>query len=180
MFSGKSSKPLQEILLLVDNEIPTEEQLQKFKDNALPYLNDIKTALENTMKTRFQYIFSGSTVERFGLPFMMSYKTTGCMFSARACYSMGPLDTDVDVMFSSLLHKASFSGHGNILIKPLVTEGEGFTGYAQLTHVTPGVKRTCISSQLTRQKAFDCVQRTPIKNLPGVPCCCETPYRAAF
>lgn len=112
------------------------------------------------MTTRFQYIFSGSAVERFGLPYMMSYKNTGCMCTTRAWYSMGPLDTDLDVMFCSLLNEASFSGHENILIEPLVTEGEGFTGYAQLTYVSPGFKKARVCSELTRQKVSVAVQRT--------------------
>ncbi|XP_078364436.1 uncharacterized protein LOC144648864 [Oculina patagonica] len=165
IFTGRSTKSLQEILLSVDNKIPTEEQLQEFKDNALPYLNDFKSALEKTMTTTFRFIFSGSAVERFGVPLMMPYKAI-----ARPSFSIGSLNTDVDVMFYSLEDKASFSGQGNIFLEPRVTEG--FIGYAKLTYVTPGVEGTCVSSKLYKRKAKDAVMNMPVINLPGRPWSC--------
>ena len=148
----------------VDNEIPTEEKLEEFKDKARLYLNDIKTPLEETMTTTtFQYIFSGSAVERYGIPFMM-------MDNGRS--NINALYTDLDVMFCSLVDTASFSGRGNILIEPLVTEREGFTGYAQLTSLTPCYVRQCVSSKVIRDQAIDAVGNASVAHLPGVPCCC--------
>ena len=156
----------------VDEAIPTEHQLQEFIDNGFLYLSDVKNALEKKMNTTYEYIFSGSAVERYGVPFMMSYKATGCVSAMRARCSIDPLHTDVDLMFWSLEDQASFSGQGNILIEPLVTQGRGFIGYAQLTYVTPGVERACVSSKLIKKQALDAVRSTPVVNLPGIPCCC--------
>ncbi len=94
------------------------------------------------------------------------------MCAVRESSLIGPLDTDLDVMFFSLDHQATFSGHGNIFIEPLNTQSGGFLGYAQLTYITPGVERTFLSSELARKKGFGAVQSTPVVNLPGIPCCC--------
>ncbi|XP_078366634.1 uncharacterized protein LOC144650759 [Oculina patagonica] len=116
--------------------------------------------------TTFQYIFSGSATERYGIPLIRSYDTGGCLSVLRA------LDTDLDVMFCSLEDQASFCGHGNIVIEPFVSESRGFTGYAKLTYATPDVEGTCVSSKLIRQNVLDAVNNTPVVNLPGIPCCC--------
>ncbi|KAL9979215.1 hypothetical protein ACROYT_G016845 [Oculina patagonica] len=171
IFTGRSSQSLREVLLSVDNDIPTEEQLQEFKDKALLYVNDIKTPLERKMASKpFQYILSGSAVERFGIPFMISEKkrNRGCC----SCSYMSALYTDLDVMFFSTAHKATFSGQGNILIEPLINESEGFIGYAQLTSLTPGYEGQCVSSKVIRDQAKDAVGNARVRHLPGVPCCC--------
>ena len=95
----------------------------------------------------------------------MSQRRPGCI---------GALDTDLDVMFFPLVNKACFSGQENILVEPLVTESEGFTGYAQLTYLTTDFKREFVSSKHTRRTARDAIENTRIVNLPGVgtPCCC--------
>ena len=157
----------------VDKAIPTEEQLQIFKDSASLFLNDIKNAFERVVTTtKFQYIFSGSAVERFGIPLMMSREIAGYMSALRASCRMRPLDADLDVMFCSLEDQASFYGQGNILVKPLVSKSKGFIGYAQLTYASPGVERACVSSKLTKHKARDAVRNTHVTNIPGIPCCC--------
>ena len=171
-FSGKSSIPLRDILLSVDTEIPTEEELQEFKDKALLYLNDIKTEFENTMtRTTFKFIFSGSAIERYGIPFMLSYKPTDC--ACNSTCSVNVLHTDLDVMFCSEADKACFSGReGNILVEPLIADDLGFTGYARLTSLTPGYEGNCVNSKLIRDQAKSSVENARVLNLPGVPCCC--------
>ncbi|XP_068723034.1 uncharacterized protein [Montipora capricornis] len=165
-FTGRSSKPLQEILLLVDNKIPTEEQLQEFKEKALLYLNDIKTRLEEIMATTtFQFIFSGSAVERFGITqVVMPEKETKFHFDA--------LFTDLDVMFCSMADQASWSGLGNILIEPRFTEREEFTGYVNLKSLTPGHQGMCISPKVIREQVKEALNGTRVINFPGIPCCC--------
>ncbi|XP_068744137.1 uncharacterized protein [Montipora capricornis] len=164
-FTGRSSKPLREILLSVDSKIPTEEQFQEFKEKALLYLNDIKTPLEDIVATTtFQFIFSGSAVERFGIPVMMSNKKTK--------FNLGALYTDLDVMFCSMADQASCSGLGNILIEPLFTESTEFTGYANLKSITPGLQGMRVSSKVIREQVKEAVKGTSVANLPGKPCCC--------
>ncbi|XP_068729323.1 uncharacterized protein [Montipora capricornis] len=159
-FSGRSSKPLREILLSVDSEIPTEEKLQEFKEKALLYLNDFKIALEETMSTTtFQFIFSGSAVERFGIPVMLS--------DVDISLNLGALYTDLDVMFCSLEDKASFADQGNILIEPLFTENEEFTGYAYLKSLIPDHQGMCVSSQVIIEQAQEAVGNTHLVNLPS-------------
>ena len=171
IFTGRSSKPLRDILLSVDENIPREEDLTEFKDKALAVMNDIRTELERKMqRTRFQLIFSGSAVERYGIPFMLYYRPTDCACNS-AC-QINALHTDLDVMFCSLADKATFSGEGNILVEPLVTDDAGFTGYAKLTSLTPGYQGSCVSSKLMRDRAKVAVENTRVSNLPGVPCCC--------
>lgn len=80
-------------------------------------------------------------------------------------------------MFCSLIDRASFIGHGNILIEPLVTESEGFTGYANLTSLTPGYEGKCVSSKLIRDQAKDAVGNASVSHFPVVsyrccPCWC--------
>ncbi|XP_068742989.1 uncharacterized protein [Montipora capricornis] len=164
-FTGRSSKPHREILLSVDSKIPTEEQFQAFKEKALLYLNDIKTPLEEIVATTtFQFIFSGSAVERFGIPVMMSNKKTK--------FNLGALYTDLDVMFCSMADQASCSGLGNILIEPLFTESAEFTGYANLKSITPGHQGMCVSSKVIREQVKEAIKGTSVANLPGYPCCC--------
>ena len=40
------AKPVREILLSVDNKIPTEQQVEEFTEDSLLYLNDVKNSLE--------------------------------------------------------------------------------------------------------------------------------------
>ncbi|KAL9979216.1 hypothetical protein ACROYT_G016846 [Oculina patagonica] len=143
IFTGKSSRRLQEIILLVDNEIPTEEQLQEFKDNARVYLNDIKSALENTMTTSFQYIFSGSAVERYGIPVMMSYKNTGCM-----CASGGFLGYAQLTYITSGVEKTFLSSE---LARKKVFDGVQSTPVVNL----PGIPCCCGKTQLTPKIRLD-------------------------
>ena len=134
--------------------MPTQEQLQEFKEKALLYLNDIKSSLEDKLSTKIQLIFSGSSVEGYGIPVMM-----------KVPFRSSTLRTDLDVMFCSMEEKATFSDQGNILIEPFVSKTEDFTGYAQLKYLTPGVQR-CVSSNVIRKKVKDGVQNTSITNLP--------------
>ena len=171
IFTGKSSKTIQDILLSVDKEIPTGDQLQEFKEKALLYLNDIKTEFENILTTTtFTFIFSGSAIERYGVPFMLSRKPKGCCCNS-SC-DIDALYTDLDVMFCSVVDKACFSGQGNVLVEPLVAEGVGFIGYANLSSLTPGFEGSCVSSKLIREQAKSAVENASVSNLPGVPCCC--------
>ena len=49
----------------MDENIPREEDLTEFQDKTLAVMNDIRTELEQIMqRTRFQFIFSGSAVEK--------------------------------------------------------------------------------------------------------------------
>ena len=155
----------------MDENIPREEDLTEFKDKTLAVMNDIRTELEQLMpRTRFHFIFSGSAVERYAIPFMLSYKPTDC--ACNSTCQINALNTDLDVMFCSLADKATFSGEGNILVEPLVTDDAGFTGYAKLTSLTPGYQGSCVSSKLIRDQAKVAVENTRVSNLPGVPCCC--------
>ena len=121
------------------------------------------------MTTRtFQLIFSGSAIERHGVPFMMSYKSNSCPCDA----NIHALYTDLDVMFCSVEDRACFSGQGNILVEPLVTETEGFTGYATLFSSEPGFEGSCVSSKVIRDQAKRAVENASVASLPGVPCCC--------
>lgn len=169
VFTGRSSKSLQEILLLVGKEIPTEDELHQVKDKALLYLHDIKAELEKTMTgKKFQFIFSGSVVERYGIPFMLSDNTC-------AAFSFGPLHSDLDVMISSMSDRACFSGQGNIYVEPLFTGGVRFTGYAKLTTLTPTFETVSISSRLIINSVKGAVKNAPIANLPGKSCCVWAP-----
>ena len=121
------------------------------------------------MTTRtFQFIFSGSAIERQGVPFMMSYKPQCCLYNA----SIHALRTDLDVMFCSVEDRACFSGQGNILVTPIVNETEGFTGYATLSSLEPGYEGCCVSSKVIRDQAKRAVEQASVANLPGVPCFC--------
>ncbi|XP_078364437.1 uncharacterized protein LOC144648865 [Oculina patagonica] len=121
--------------------------------------------------TTFQYIFSGSAIERYGIPLMMSDEARSiCLRIASS--NISALYTDLDVMFCSLVDKASFSGHGNIRVEPLVTESEGFTGYAKLVSLTPGYEGQCVSSQAIRDQAQDAVRNASVFHIPGIPYCC--------
>ena len=177
IFTGRSSKPLRDILLGVHKEIPSEEELQEYRDKSLLYLNDIKAQFESTMRTKtFQFIFSGSAFERHGVPLMMLYKSSCC--PANVFYSPHALHTDLDVMFCSVADRACFSGQGNILVKPFVNKSGDFTGYATLSSLEPGYEGYCVSSKVIRDQAKRAVEQASVANLPGVPCCwgrCELP-----
>ena len=162
IFTGRSSRPLREILSIADHGIPTEDKLQLFKEKAFHFLNDIKVPLEQTMTaTKFQYMFSGSAVERFGIPFMMT-ETVECH-----CNYFDAIRTDLDIMFCSVVDEASFFGQGNVLIEPLVAERDGFTGYAKLKSLTPGYESECVSSKLIREQAIDAVSNMSAAHLPS-------------
>jgi len=173
IFTGRSTKPLQEIVLLVDKEIPTGEQIQELRENASLYLNDIKTAFEKTMTTTtFKVIFSGSVIEGYGVPFILYRSPKECC--SKFYCNINALYTDLDVMFCSVTDKACFSvySQGNILVEPLVTETAGFTGFANLSSLTPGFEGSCVSSKPTRKQVKSAVENASVSNLPGAPCCC--------
>ena len=122
------------------------------------------------MKTRkFQFIFSGSATERYGVPLMMSYKPNCCGCNVRC--SIHALQTDLDVMFCSVTDRACFSGQGNILVQPFVNETEGFTGYATLSSLLPGFEGYCVSSKVIREQANRAFGHASVANIPGDPCC---------
>lgn len=76
------------------------------------------------------------------------------MSDKKITLNLDALYTDLDVMFCSLADKASFSDQGNILIEPLFTESEEFTGYANLKSLTPaGYQGMCVSSKVIREQA---------------------------
>ncbi|XP_015777664.1 PREDICTED: uncharacterized protein LOC107355595, partial [Acropora digitifera] len=171
IFTGRSSKPLHDILLGIDKQIPSEGELQEYRDKSLLYLDDIKAQFESAMTTRtFQFIFSGSGIERHGVPLMMSYKPKCCLCNALC--SIHALHTDLDVMFCSLEDRASFSGQGNILVEPFLNKRGSFTGYATLFSLKPGYEGYRVSSKVIRDQAKRAVENTSVANLPGVPCCC--------
>ncbi len=103
---------------------------------------------------------------------MMSDEARSIFPSRMATSNISALYTDLDVMFCSLVDKASFSGRGNILVQPLVTVREGFTGYAKLVSLTPGYEGQCVSSKVIRDQAIDAVRNASVLNIPGIPCCC--------
>jgi len=74
-------------------------------------------------------------------------------------------------MFCSVADRACFSGQGNILVKPLVNDTRGFTGYATLTSLLPGFEGYCVSSKIIREQAERAVGHTSVAILPGNPCC---------
>ena len=120
------------------------------------------------MKT-FQFIFSGSAIERYGIP-VMSHKPSWWRF---VCYSIPALHTDLDVMFCSVTDRACFSGQGNILVGPFVNETEGFTGYATLSTSVPDLEGYCVSSKRKiRDQAKSAVANASVANLHGIPYCC--------
>ncbi|PFX23199.1 hypothetical protein AWC38_SpisGene12288 [Stylophora pistillata] len=169
IFTGRSSVPLREIILTVDEEIPTEQDFQELKTNALPYLSDVKSALERGWRSTTDYFFAGSTVERFGIA-MMILQDARCFGLA----PLGSLDADLDVMFCCSGVKASFSGQDDLLVEPYISGREGFTGYAQLVYFTPSVEKAFVSSTLNRQRANSAVQNMPVDNLTSDTCCFGT------
>ena len=123
--------------------------------------------------TTFQYIFSGSAAERSGIPLMMSYEIAGYISAVRESRGLlGPLGTDLDVMYFPSEARASFYGQGDVLVEPLVSKSEGFIGYAKLILLTPGVATASVSSKLIIRKARDAILKTPVTNLPGHLCSC--------
>ena len=156
----------------VDKEIPSEGELQEYIDKSLLYLNDIRAQFESTMTTRtFQFIFSGSAIERHGVPLMMSYKPISC--ACDSLRSIHALHTDLDVMFCSVSDRACFSGQGNILVEPFaVNETGGFTEYVTLSSLEPGYEGYYVSSKVIRDQVKRAVEHASVANLPGVPCCC--------
>ena len=62
-------------------------------------------------------IFSGSTVERYGIPRMLLGN------SYFAGFSLGHLHTDLDVMICPMAVRACFSGQGDIHLAPLFIDG---------------------------------------------------------
>ena len=116
----------------------------------------------------------------------MMARKPGCC--GKPLCSIDALHTDLDITFFPLEYKASLSGEENIVVEPFVTESEGFTGYAQLTSLTLGLfvqnSTWLVSSKLARNTARNAVEKTPVNNLPGAPCCggmCEdTPRTQLF
>ena len=100
---------------------------------------------------------------------MMSYKPECCLCNALC--SIHALHTDLDVMFCSVANRAYFSGQGNILVEPFVSEREGFTGYATLSPLVPGLEGRCVSSKIFRDQAKQAVGNASVANIPGVSCC---------
>ena len=172
IFTGRSAKPLRDILLGVDKEISSEGELQDFRTRSrILYLDHVKAQFESTMNTRtFQLIFSGSAIERHGVPLLMSHKSSCC--PPNAFYSPHALHTDLDVMFCSVADRACFSGQGNILVEPFENETGGFPGYATLSSLAPGSEGYCVNSQIFRDMAKRSVENASVASLPGVTCCC--------
>lgn len=112
----------------------------------------------------FHYIFSGSVVERFGIPLMIS-EQRGCC--GRPSCRIAALHTDLDIMFSTLGGRASFSGEGNILVEPFIDEVDGFTGFAKLIHLTPDNEGELISSKCAKDIIKSAVENTRVTNFPG-------------
>lgn len=163
-FTGRSSKPLRGILLSVDDKIPTQQQIEEFTEDSLRYLNDVKSTFEKITEKIFHYIFSGSVVERFGIPLLISMPRGCC---GRLPCKIGALDTDLDIMFFTLEDKASFTGEENILVEPFIDESDGFTGYAKLTHLTADIEGELISSKRVEVVTRSAVENTRVLNFPG-------------
>ena len=99
VFPSPVAKPVREILLSVDNKIPTEQQVEEFTEDSLLYLNDVKNSLEKKTEKSFCYIFSGNVIEGFGIPLMISMQRGCC--GTPSC-RIGALNTDLDIMFFTL------------------------------------------------------------------------------
>ena len=124
----------------------------------------MKSTLEKITEKNFHHIFSGSAVERFGVPLVISMQRGCC--NTPSC-RIGALNTDLDIMFFTLEDKASFSGEENILVQPVIDESGGFTEYAKLTHLTPEIEGELISSKRARDIARSAVENTRASNFPG-------------
>jgi hypothetical protein len=144
--------------------MPPDRVLQEAQNEILSFLDDIKDELKRKIIPRatFKSIPVGSVKERYGIPH--SYNNT-----KRRSDFISTLNTDIDVMFCFESIKASSSGLRNMLvIKPIVPEGIGFLGYAQLTSLEPDC---VISSKDIIKQAKIAVGCTQIKNHPGIPRC---------
>lgn len=164
IFTGKTSFTLQELLLGVDGEMPSEEEFEELKGQALPFMMGIKAELEKDYPSgRFECIFCGSTAERFGNA--LSSKRSAVLFSA--------LNTDLDVMFCNLQDSASFSGQeGNIAINMLKTdEDEKITGYTKLRSSLASDERKIFNSSNTKNNVYRAVIRTKTKHLSEISSC---------
>ena len=139
--------------MCVEQNIPTEEELRHLKEGAQCYLNDIKVQLEKAAGVQMKLIFSGSTVERYGIPRMLLGN------SCCAGFSLGSLHTDLDVMICPMAVRACFSGQGDIHL----------VGYTQLFCLTPMYKTISISPRLVINEVKDAVKRTPLLNFPKKP-----------
>ena len=160
IFTGTSSKSLQEILLCVGQEIPTEEELLQLKERTESYLNDIKVELEKAAGKQMKLIFSGSTVERYGIPVML------LSHSCCAGPSLGTLHTDLDVMICPMAERACFSGQGYIHLAPLFIDGVRVIGYTKLFRLTSMCKKIWIRPRVVIKKVKDAVTSTPLLNFP--------------
>ena len=158
----------------VDSDVPSSSKVEEFqKRNALPYLEDFKSSLEKYVATTtpFQYIFTGSVEERFSFPLMM-VKDARCVCGLCPSYDIGPLTSDLDVMFFCGEHKASFAGQEDIFVEYLIPENNGFTGYAKLTQLTPGFQERVLSSEFVMRRARKAILNTRALNLPNIRGCC--------
>ena len=98
----------------------------------------------------------------------MSFKTNRHRRNLK-CH-IGGLRSDLDVMYCSVEDKACFSDQGNILVEPLIAaETGGFTGYANLSSLTPGFEGRCVTSKLIRSQAEQSVENVGVSNIPDVP-----------
>ena len=149
--------------MCVEQNIPTEEELRHLKEGAQCYLNDIKVQLEKAAGVQMKLIFSGSTVERYGIPRMLLGN------SCCAGFSLGSLHTDLDVMICPMAVRACFSGQGDIHLAPLFIDGVKVIGYTKLFCLPPMHKTIWISPMLVINKVKDAVKSTPLLNFPKKP-----------
>ena len=119
----------------------------------LSVVNDTKVKLEKAAAKQMKLIFSGSTVERYGIPQML-FGNSYC-----AGFSLGYLHTDLDVMICPMAVRVCFSGQGDIHL----------VGYTQLFCLTPMYKTISISPRLVINEVKDAVKRTPLLNFPKKP-----------
>ena len=133
------------------------------KEGAQCYLNDIKVQLEKAAGMQMKLIFSGSTVERYGIPRMLLGN------SCCAGFSLGSLHTDLDVMICPMAVRACFSGQGDIHLAPLFIDGVKVIGYTKLFCLPPMHKTIWISPMLVINEVKDAVKSTPLLNFPKKP-----------
>ena len=155
--------------MCVEQNIPTEEELRHLKEGAQCYLNDIKVQLEKAAGMQMKLIFSGSTVERYGIPRMLLGN------SYCAGFSLGSLHTDIDVMICPMAVRACFSGQGDIHLAPLFIDGVRVIGYTKLFCLTSMNKTMWISPRLVINEVKDAVTSTPLLNFPEKPWCVLAP-----
>lgn len=167
---GTSSKPLQDVLLDIDENLLSEDELQQLQEQYNRFLDDVKLELEDRMiTTTFSSFFVGSVAEIFGIPKRKKKKVP---------YTVDALLCDVDVMLCCDTFEASFSGQGNIHIEELETNRTDSSAYHQVNFQGQNyLHQKLIKPKLILDNVKDAVLCSKVTNLPGraIWACCYIP-----